>query len=124
MSRRLALALAATLAAAGSLHAQTTPPAWIARSNADSQILLDEIVRFSPESASQLGVAGYDDKVADLKPGTDERSRAGMVAAKAKLQALLAAEKDANVRQDLQILIKAANEQIEGIDLNRRYLLP
>jgi hypothetical protein len=124
MSVRLALALAATLAAAGSLHAQTTPPAWIARSNADSKILLDEIVRFSPESASQLGVAGYDDKVADLKPGADERSRAGMVAAKTKLQALLATEKDANVRQDLQILIKAANEQIEGIDLNRQYLLP
>ncbi|MET4571021.1 uncharacterized protein (DUF885 family) [Rhodanobacter soli] len=47
-----------------------------------------------------------------------------MVAAKTKLQALLVTEKDANVRQDLQILIKAANEQIEGIDLNRQYLLP
>jgi hypothetical protein len=123
MSRRLVVALA-TLVAAGSVHAQTAPPAWIARSDADSKILLDEIVRFSPESASQLGVAGYDDKVADLKPGVDERSRAALVAAKAKLQALLATEKDVNVRQDLQILVKAADEQIEGIDLNRKYLLP
>jgi len=123
MSRRLVVVLA-TLVAAGSLHAQTTPPAWIARSDADSKILLDEIVRFSPESASQLGVAGYDDKVADLKPGVDERSRAALVAAKAKLQALLATEKDVNVRQDLQILVRAADEQIEGIDLNRKYLLP
>ena len=123
MSRRLVVVLA-TLVAAGSLHAQTTPPAWIARSDADSKILLDEIVRFSPESASQLGVAGYDDKVADLKPGVDERSRAALVAAKAKLQAVLATEKDVNVRQDLQILVRAADEQIEGIDLNRKYLLP
>lgn len=123
MSRRLVVVLA-TLVAAGSLHAQTTPPAWIARSDADSKILLDEIVRISPESASQLGVAGYDDKVADLKPGVDERSRAALVAAKAKLQALLATEKDVNVRQDLQILVRAADEQIEGIDLNRKYLLP
>jgi hypothetical protein len=123
MSRRLVVVLA-TLVATGSLHAQTTPPAWIARSDADSKILLDEIVRFSPESASQLGVAGYDDKVADLKPGVDERSRAALVAAKAKLQALLATEKDVNVRQDLQILVRAADEQIEGIDLNRKYLLP
>jgi hypothetical protein len=123
MSRRLVVVLA-VFVAAGSLHAQTTPPAWIARSDADSKILLDEIVRFSPESASQLGVAGYDDKVADLKPGVDERSRAALVAAKAKLQALLATEKDVNVRQDLQILVRAADEQIEGIDLNRKYLLP
>jgi hypothetical protein len=124
MSRRLLIALAAVLVAIGSVHAQTAPPAWIARSDADSKILLDEIVRFSPESASQLGVTGYDDKVADLKPGADERSRAGLVAAKAKLQALLATEKDINVRQDLQILVKAADQQIEGIDLNRQYLLP
>lgn len=123
MSRHLVVALAA-LVAAGSVHAQTAPPAWIARSDADSKILLDQIVRFSPESASQLGVSGYDDKVADLKPGVDERSRAAMVAAKAKLQALLATEKDSNVRQDLQILIRAADEQVEGIDLNRQYLLP
>ena len=124
MSRRLVIALAAALVAAGSVHAQTAPPAWIARSDADSKILLDEIVRFSPESASQLGVTGYDDKVADLKPGADERSRTGLVTAKAKLQALLATEKDINVRQDLHILVKAADQQIEGIDLNRQYLLP
>ncbi len=124
MSRRLVFALAATLAAAGSLHAQTTPPAWIARSNADSQTLLDVIARFSPESASQYGVSGYDDKVTDLKPGVNERSRAALVEAKAKLQKLLTTEKDANVRQDLQILLKAADEQIEGIDLNDKYLLP
>lgn len=124
MYRRLAFAFAVTLTATASLHAQTAPPAWIARSNADSQILLDEIARFSPESASQLGVAGYDDKVADLKPGVDERSRAALVAAKTKLQALLTTERDVNVRQDLQILIKAADEQIEGIDLNDKYMLP
>lgn len=123
MSRRLVLTLVASLAAAGSLHAQT-PATWITRSNADAQVLLDVIVRFSPESASQLGVAGYDEKVADLGPDADARSRAALVGARAKLQALLATEKDANVRQDLQILIKAADEQVEGIDLNGKYLLP
>lgn len=124
MSRRLVVALVATLAAAGSVHAQTASPDWIARSNVDSKLLLDPIARFSPEFASQIGVAGYDDKVADLKPGSDERSRAALVEARTRLQARLAAEKDPQVRQDLQILIKAANQQVEGIDLNRKYLLP
>ncbi len=123
MSRRLALALAATLTFAGSLHAQTTP-AWIERSNADAKTLLDVIARFSPESASEFGLSGYDDKVADLKPGADQRSRAALVTAKSKLQSMLASEKDENVRQDLQIMIKAADNQIEGIDLDSRYMLP
>lgn len=130
MSRRLALALAFATAfvASGALHAQTAPtpatPAWIARSNADSQVLLDVIARFNPEFATQVGLGGYDDKVADLRPGVDARQRAALVDAKRKLTKLLAAEHDTHVRQDLQILIKAADQQVEGIDLNDKYLLP
>jgi hypothetical protein len=129
MSRRLAFTVAAaTLIVASSLHAQpsppATPPAWITRSNANAQTLLDVLAHFSPESASQFGLTGFDDKVADLHPGVDERSRAALLEAKAKLQKLLTVEKDANVRQDLEILIKATVDQIEGIDLNGKYLLP
>ncbi|MGO4703777.1 DUF885 domain-containing protein [Dyella sp. 2RAB6] len=124
MSRPLAFVIAAALAAAGSAHAQAKPPEWIERSNADAKVLLDATARFSPEFASQVGIAGYDDKVVDLKPNIDERSRAAMVEVKNKLQKLLVAEKDANVRQDLQIMLKNVDEQIEGIDLNRQYMLP
>ncbi|OOG37486.1 DUF885 domain-containing protein [Rhodanobacter sp. C05] len=126
MSKYLAIAMATALAAAGSVHAQTatTPPAWVARSNADAQVLLDTLARFSPEFASQIGVPGYDDKVADLKPGIDARSRAALVDAKSKLESMLATEKDANVQQDLHIMIDATSQQIEGIDLNAKYLLP
>jgi uncharacterized protein (DUF885 family) len=124
MSKRLALALAVSLAAVGSAHADTKSPAWIERSNNDAKVLLDVMAKFSPEFASQIGVPGYDDKVSDLKPDVDARSRAALVDAKAKLEKMLADEKDANVRQDLQIMIKAADQQIEGIDLNHKYMLP
>ncbi|WP_346949542.1 DUF885 family protein, partial [Dyella sp.] len=124
MSRPLAFVIAAALAAAGAAHAQAKSPEWIERSNADAKVLLDATARFSPESASQIGIPGYDDKVTDLKPGIDERTRAAMVEVKGKLQKLLVAEKDANVRQDLQIMLKSVDEQIEGIDLNRQYMLP
>ena len=124
MSKPLALALAATLVAAGSLHAQAAPAPWVQRSDADAKVLLDTIARFSPEFATQVGLPGYDTQVADLKPGIDERSRAALVQAKGKLEKMLATEKDPNVREDLQIMIEATAQQIEGIDLNHKYLLP
>src|SRR5690242_1247903 len=124
MRKTLALALAATLATAGSLHAQTAPASWVERSNADAKVLLDAIAPFSPEFATQVGLPAYDTKVADLRPGVDERSRAALVEAKGKLEKLLATEKDPNVREDLKIMIEATAQQIEGIDLNHKYLLP
>ena len=125
MTKRLALAVAIALAAAGSAHAQTvSAPAWVARSNADAKVLLDAQARFNPENATQLGLPGYDDKVTDLKPNANARQRSALVDAKSKLENMLATEKDADVRQDLQIMIKAAALQIEGIDLNDKYLLP
>jgi hypothetical protein len=124
MRKTLALVLTATLATAGSLHAQSAPTAWVQRSNADAKVLLDTIARFSPEFATQVGVPGYDAKVADLRPGIDERSRAALVEAKGKLQKLLATEKDPNVREDLKIMIEATDQQIEGVDLTHKYLLP
>ncbi len=124
MSKRLALGLAISLVAAGSAHAEAKKPAWIDRSNADAKVLIDVLAKFNPEFASQIGVPGYDDKVVDLKPDVDARSRASLVDVKGKLQTMLASEKDENVKQDLQIMIKAVDQQIEGIDLDHKYLLP
>src|SRR5215469_6207264 len=127
MIKRLALAVAVALVATGSAYAQTQAPqtpAWVARSNADAQVLLEEQARFSPEFATQVGFPGYDDKVADLKPNLDARTRAALVDTKTKLEKMLAAEKDTNVRQDLQIMIQTVDLQIEGVDLNHKYMLP
>ena len=127
MSNRLVIAMAtALLASAGSAQAQTaaTPPAWVVRSNADAQVVLDTLARFNPEFASQVGIPGYDDKVVDLKPDLDARSRAALLKAKGQLEKMLATEHDANVQQDLHIMIDAVAQQVEGIDLNAKYLLP
>jgi hypothetical protein len=124
MFRRLSLAAAVTLTI-GAVHAQDIKPAdWIARSNADAQPLLDITARFSPESATDIGVKGYDEKTADLGPDVDKRQREAFVALRAKYVQRLAEEKDPNVHQDLQILIKQIDGNIKGIDLNDKYLLP
>ena len=130
----LAVAVALSLAAPLPAFAQAAPapaaapakavPAWVATSNADAQILLGAQAKFSPESASFFGVPGYDDQVADLGPRLSERYRAAMADAKAQLEAKLATERDPNVRQDLEIMIRAANDNIEGSTLNERLTLP
>ncbi|MCC8626225.1 DUF885 domain-containing protein [Xanthomonas vesicatoria] len=104
--------------------AQRPTPAWVQTSNGYAQILLNAQAPFQPEYASFFGVPGYDDQVVDLGPDNAARYRDAMRKARAALQTKLATERDANVRQDLQIMIGAAEQNIEGSELNERYLLP
>lgn len=125
----ISLALASTPAQvratpSASPEATSNAPAWIARSNADAQILLDVTARFSPEDASDFGAAQSDAKVIDLKPQASARMREALLAARGKLQLRLKAEKDPNVRQDLSILIDQIDLQVEDVDLSSKYLLP
>lgn len=128
----LAVALALAMPAAAIAQATATPtatstpaaPAWVEKSNADAQVLIAAQAKFQPEGFSFFGIPGYDDQVADLGPGNGERFRAAVADAKAKLQEKLQIERDPNVRQDLQIMIRAADESIEGSVLRERLLLP
>jgi len=97
---------------------------WVARSNANAQPLLKVLADFSPESASGLGLPGYDERVFDLKPGSNERFRTAAAAAKLQLDARRAGEKDARVLQDLDIMAEATQRQIESSTINEKYLLP
>ncbi len=100
---------------------QRAAPAWVATSNRYAQTLLETEAQFAPEGASSLGYTQYDGLVADLSADVDTRRRAALVESKAKLQAALKTERDANVRQDLQIMGDALDRRIEGIDLSRKY---
>lgn len=82
------------------------------------------LARQSPEGAGQLGIPGLDEEIFDLKPGFVERSREQIRQAAATLRQRLAAEKDPKVRQDLEILIQATDEQLEGSALNEKHNLP
>src|SRR5882672_8460099 len=92
----LALGGAFLLGAALVASAADTP-AWIAKSNTHSQLLLDVICKFSPEFASSTGIPGYDDKVADLSAGARERTRVATLGARDELARRLLAETDALV---------------------------
>jgi hypothetical protein len=99
-------------------------PGWVKRSNALAQPLLEAQAEFAPEFTSFFGLSGYDGRVADLGPRHGERLRAALRGAKEKLEKALGSEEDPNVRQDLAILIGAADRRIEGSALDERLLLP
>lgn len=100
------------------------PPAWVGRSNENAKLLLAIFSKYNPESAGQLGIDGLDDQIIDLKPGIDERARKDVEGAIGLLKERLAAESDPSVKQDLDILIKSASDNIRGNDLSLKYEIP
>ena len=128
MSHRSRLTLAALLLTSTTVFAQGAaapkPPAWVARSNENAQVLIKVLARFEPEAASQLGAEGYDAQIVDMKPGVNERSRQATREAIEELKRRLAQEKDPQVRQDLEIMIKAAYDNIRGSLLNEKFDVP
>ena len=98
-------------------------PAWVEKSNQNTQLLLDVTSRFQPEGATFQGLEGYDDKVSDFLPGNDERFKAALVGVRGELQKRLGSEADPAVRQDLEILIKSASNQLATEELTYRLTL-
>ena len=110
--------------AAASAQAKPTAPAWVERSNANAQVLLEAYASFTPEGAGRLGVPGLDEAILDLKPGFYERNMEVGRKAMATLKERLEAEQDPAVRQDLEIMIQTAEVNFEGTELSRRLQIP
>lgn len=104
--------------------AQTAPPAWVAKSDQNTQIVLDLLARQSPEGAADLGISGLDEEITDLKPGFEKRAEDATRAVLAQLEKRLPAETDPPVRQDLQILIDSLKADLKGSELGRSYQIP
>jgi uncharacterized protein (DUF885 family) len=116
--------LCGLLAAALSIPAMGAEPAWVTKSNANARILLNVLAKYSPESASTLGVEGYDEQITDLSRDQFEANNKDLRAAIAELQKRLRSETDNKVKQDLQILITKAQDQITSNTLERKYFMP
>ena len=111
----------ATFVASG---AQAAEAEWITQSNQYTQILLEVNGRYAPEYAANLGLAQYDEQVIDLKPKYDERQEADFTAAIARLETARSTVADDRAKQDVQILIDAAQRQRNTSALNRRLMIP
>lgn len=117
------LFLTSTISAAQDAPAPKAQP-WVERSNENAKVLIQVFARFEPESASQLGAEGFDEQIVDMKTGVNERSRQATRDVIEELKGRLAKEKDPLVRQDLEIIIKAAYDNIRGSLLTEKFDVP
>jgi Bacterial protein of unknown function (DUF885) len=125
-SATVTLILCLTLPIVGGQKLAAAPitPSWVAQSNQNAQVLIQGIARFSPEGAGKVGVDGLDEQIMDLKPGFIDRQKQATKESIQTLQGRLAQSTDPKIRQDLEILIGAAQEQLHGLELVEKYELP
>jgi uncharacterized protein (DUF885 family) len=112
-----------------SLVAMTLPAfaveqAWVTKSNANAKLLLNVVTKYAPENASSLGVDGFDEQIVDLSHDQYESEMKDLRAAAAELEKRRKAETDPKVRQDLDILIARAHDNLRSSALNRKYFMP
>jgi hypothetical protein len=126
--QRLSRGLLAVFSVASlTAHAQGASnfvPEWVQRSNEIAYRILESQAKFIPEFAGQTGVMGYDEEIFDLKPELFERQMANARENLEMLNGLLDTEEDPRVRQDIRIMIKSVEDNIEAQTVNYERVLP
>jgi hypothetical protein len=97
---------------------------WIKRSDEYAQILLKLEAKYAPEFAAREGVEGLDGQISQFPANRRQEAKADAQIALGQLQKALAIEKDPLVRQDLQIMITAAEQNRRGRELDEKYDMP
>src|ERR1017187_2070271 len=96
--------------------AAAAQPAWVARSNEYTQMLLDVQLKHSPEGGSAQGLGKYDPLITDATRADEIAQRKELEDILAKLKQVEAKEKDKDVREDLEILQNTFNLQFRQGD--------
>lgn len=99
-------------------------PAWVAKSNEHAKILLEATAKNSPEGAGNIGVDGLDEQITDFTEAGRKAARERTAQALTELRHRLRTESDPLVKQDLEIMIQAADRDLRSRDLDERLMLP
>src|SRR3954471_2282908 len=108
----------------GAAQSKTEVPAWIAASNSYTNQLLQVQIKHHPELGSNQGLSEYDTQIAQPTLADEDRERAETESVLAKLKAALAQEKQKEVAQDLQIVIRKIELQFREDDYQRAHEVP
>ena len=122
MFRKLAFVL--VLAVLGWIPLSTVQadgPAWIAASNNYTNMLLKVQLKHHPEAGSNQGLSEYDSGVSQPTLTDEDQERAENEAVLAKLKTAAGEEKQKEVVQDLQIVIRKVELQFKEQDYARAH---
>ena len=100
------------------------PRAWVAESDANAAVLLQLTAKYSPESATGLGLEGYEGEILDLSRDRHDEYLADYTSAIETLRGRMTDTLDPRVRQDLEILVDAAGRRLASRSLERKHFLP
>ena len=126
-ARRAAVALRPAPRRPGAAATAPPPalPAWVARATSSPRSGSRRRRSCRPRAPARSGLDGYDE--AHHRPrrrATSDRAKAVVEAALATLRAKLAAETDPQVKQDLAIMVKDAEDTLDGFAIQQKYFVP
>ena len=125
-SRTATALLLASLITLAALPASAQPETedWVARSNENAKLYLEIIARFSPETAGQIGIDGFDEEIFQLPPDLVEQDMAATREALAILIERRAEETHPAVLQDLEIMIEVGERDLVESRVEDELMLP
>jgi uncharacterized protein (DUF885 family) len=98
--------------------------AWIATSDAFTKMLVQVEMKHSPESGSRQGLAEYDELISQPSLADEDQERKEAEKVVAKFKAALPQQKQKEVAQDLEIMIRRAELQFRIDDFQRAHEVP
>jgi uncharacterized protein (DUF885 family) len=122
--KKICAAIAALSIAVIALPAFSAEQPWVAKSNANAKLLLNVIAKYDPENASSIGVDGFDEQIIDLSRDQYAPQLADTRKVLSELEARRKTETDPKVKQDLDILIARAQDQMRTSTLTHKTFMP
>ncbi len=99
-------------------------PAWVTTSNQYTNQLLAIEMNHHPESGSNQGLSEYDTKISQPTLADEDAQRKETEDLLAKFKVAAVTEKDKNVVQDLQIIIRRIELEFKQDDFDRAHKVP
>ena len=99
-------------------------PNWVTISNGYTTMLLEVSMKHHPELGSYEGLSQYDDKVSQPTLEDEDRERQETAAVLAKLKSAVPEQKQKEVAEDLQIMIRDTELRFRIDDFERARQVP
>ncbi len=120
MNRGIVLSLATALLYLP-VYAQEAPADWIAASNQYTNQLLAVEMKHTPELGSNEGLSQFDTEVSQPTLAHEDQERRETEAVVATFKSAVAQQKQKEVAQDLQIMIRTVELQFRELDFSRAH---